>query len=221
MRGEFIRTKSGYSRESLLHYCSSSSISTYYLVDSRGFGRKGNISYIQLICKSSFDLGASHSFIVASFVLALVLESEDLSPHLFIDTSLGGRAPLDRICRGCELIIRDRRFIFYFIVLGMSGFDLILGADWLSTFHVTIDCYKRRVYIFPPKGNCFDFFGKRQEPLESYLCEPREWETISCLWASLTLDEDLTERGETPLVVCDFSDVFPEEFQDLPHKREV
>ncbi|XP_058217426.1 uncharacterized protein LOC131328503 [Rhododendron vialii] len=78
----------------------------------------------------------------------------------------GGRSPLDRICRDCELIIRDRRFSFDFIVLNMSGFDLILGMDWLSTFHATIDCFKRRVRICPPGGSCFEFVGERREPIE-------------------------------------------------------
>ncbi|XP_058217051.1 uncharacterized protein LOC131327951 [Rhododendron vialii] len=80
----------------------------------------------------------------------------------------GGRTPLDRICRDCELIIRDRRFMFDFVVLGMSGFDLILGMDWLSTFPAAIDCFKPRVCICPPEGPCFEFFGERREPLESY-----------------------------------------------------
>ncbi|XP_058202878.1 uncharacterized protein LOC131317338 [Rhododendron vialii] len=48
----------------------------------------------------------------------------------------GGRTPLDRICQDCELNIRDRRFVFDVIVLGMSGFDLILGMDWVGLFIV-------------------------------------------------------------------------------------
>ncbi|GFS40893.1 hypothetical protein Acr_00g0071070 [Actinidia rufa] len=49
-----------------------------------------------------FDSGASHSFIAASFVLALGLETEELNPPLFVDTPIGGRTSLDRICQGCE-----------------------------------------------------------------------------------------------------------------------
>ena len=90
-----------------------------------------------------FDFEASHSFIAASFVLALGLETEELNPPLFVDTPIGGRMPLDCICQGCELVILNHHFVFDFIVLGMSGFDLILGMDWLSTFRATIDCLKR------------------------------------------------------------------------------
>ncbi|KAH7838670.1 hypothetical protein Vadar_029706 [Vaccinium darrowii] len=182
---------------------------------------RGTFLLFHSFAKVLFDSGASHSFIAASFVRALELESEELSPPLFVETPLGGRTLLDRICRDCELVIRDRRFVFDFIVLGMTGFDLILGMDWLSTFHATIDCFKRRVRICPPEGNCFEFFGERREPLEPYLCEPRERESIACLLASLTLDEDMSTRGELPRVVCDFPDVFPEELPGLPPEREV
>ena len=41
-----------------------------------------------------FDSGASHYFIVASFVLTLGLETEELNPPLFVDMPIGGRTPL-------------------------------------------------------------------------------------------------------------------------------
>ena len=163
-----------------------------------------------------FDSGASHSFIASSFVLALGLETEEFSPPLFVNTPLGGRAPLDRICRGCELIILDRRVEFDFIVLSMSGFDLILGMDWLSTYRATIDCFRRRVRICTPEGGCFEFFGERREPFEPYLYESRDKGSMACLLARLTLDENSFTRGELPRVVCDFSDVFPNELPGLP-----
>ncbi|XP_058202900.1 uncharacterized protein LOC131317359 [Rhododendron vialii] len=182
---------------------------------------RGTFLLFNSFAKVLFDSGASHSFIAASFVCTLELETESMSPPLFVETPLGGRTPLDRICRNCELLIHDRRFTFDFIVLGMSGFDLILGMDWLSTFHATIDCFKRRVRICPPEGVCFEFFGERREPLEPYLCGSRERESIYPLLASLTLDEDVSARGELPLVVCNFPDVFPEELPGLPPEREV
>ena len=37
----------------------------------------------------------------------------------------------------------DHQFAFDFIVLDMSGFDLILGVDLLSSVHAHIDCYRR------------------------------------------------------------------------------
>ncbi|XP_058198534.1 uncharacterized protein LOC131314055 [Rhododendron vialii] len=101
---------------------------------------------------------------------SVVRESETISPLLFVETPLGGRMPLDRICRDCP---------------------------------------------------CFEFFEERREPLEPYLCGPRELGSVYSLLASLTLDEDAFMRGELPLVVCDFPDVFPEELLGLPPEREI
>ena len=80
-----------------------------------------------------FDSGASHSFLSASF--AWSLELDVLESPVFVDTPVGGRVRLDRICRGCEFTMGDHQFAFDFIVLDMSGFDLILGMDWLSSVH--------------------------------------------------------------------------------------
>ncbi|XP_058180099.1 uncharacterized protein LOC131298638 [Rhododendron vialii] len=168
-----------------------------------------------------FNSGASHSFIATSFACTLELEIENIRPPLIVETPIGGRSPLNRICRDCELIIRDHRFTFDFIVLNMSGFDLILGMDWLFTFHATIDCFRHRVRICPHGGSCSEFFRERREPLEPYLCGSREQESVYALLASLALDEDVSARGELPLVVCDFSDVFPKELPGLPLEREI
>ncbi|XP_057504722.1 uncharacterized protein LOC130788172 [Actinidia eriantha] len=162
---------------------------------------QGTFLLFNFFAKVLFDSGASHSFIASSFVLALGLETEEFNPPLFVNTPLDGKAPLDRISRGCELVILDRRFEFEFIVLGMSGFDLILGMDWLSTYRATIDCFKRRVRICTPEGGCFEFFGEQREPFEPYLYESRDKGSIACLLASLTLDENSFTRGELLRVI--------------------
>ncbi|XP_057495668.1 uncharacterized protein LOC130780665 [Actinidia eriantha] len=182
---------------------------------------QGTFLLFNSFAKVLFDSRASHSFIATSFVLALGLETEEFNPPLFINTPLGGRAPLDRICRGCELVILDRHFEFDFIVLGMSEFDLILGIDWLLTYRETTDYFKHRVRIYMPEGGCFEFFGERRELLEPYLYESRDKGSMACLLASLTLDENSFTRGELPRVVCDFLDVFPDKLLGLPPEREV
>ena len=75
------------------------------------------------------DTGASHSFIATSFSTALGWETSLLNPPLYIDTLIGARVLLDRVCRGCDLTIAERNFVFDFIVLDMMAFDVILGMD--------------------------------------------------------------------------------------------
>ncbi|XP_057482014.1 uncharacterized protein LOC130768940 [Actinidia eriantha] len=167
------------------------------------------------------DSGASHSFLSSSFASALELKVDVLRPSLFVESPVGGRVSLDRICRKCELVISDRLFVFDFVLLDMSGFDVILGMDWLSNFHATIDCYRRRVRVCTSEGEWFSFVGEKSDPLEPSLSDPHSRESISCILASLILDEGMITRGELPLIVSEFSDVFPKDLYGLPPEREV
>ena len=101
------------------------------------------------------DTEASHSFISASFASALGLEISTLDLPLCVDTPVGGRVLLDRICRDCDLTISERTFIFDLIVLEMSVFDVILGMDWLSTVRATIDCYHAGLLSVHPTVTIF------------------------------------------------------------------
>jgi hypothetical protein len=31
------------------------------------------------------------------------------------------------------------------VVFEMSGFDIILGMDWLSKYHASIDCFRKEI----------------------------------------------------------------------------
>ena len=76
-----------------------------------------------------FDYGASHSFISASIVIKLGLEVEALEEPLYVSSSLGIRARIGMICRGCELEISRILLIVDLRVMDMSEFDVILGMD--------------------------------------------------------------------------------------------
>ena len=168
-----------------------------------------------------FDSGASHSFLSASFAWSLELELDVLESLIFVDTRVGGRVRLDRICRGCEFTMGDHQFVFDFIVLDMSGFDLILGMYWLSSVHAHIDCYQRRVRLFSPKGLPFCVYGDRKSSVGSVLYDPKDHDSISFMLASLCLDDDSSRPAELPPVVSEFANVFPSMLPGLPPNREV
>ena len=156
-----------------------------------------------------------------SFATALGLETSVLDPPLYVDTPVGGRVLLHRICRDCDLTISERTFIFDLIILEMSVFDVILRMDWLSTVNATIDCYRRRVTVCTPDGDCFRFTGDRFDLLEPFFSDHRDRDSIAYLLASLSLSDVPTTLRVYPRVVCDFPDVFPEELPGLPPIREM
>ena len=147
------------------------------------------------------DSGASHSFISVAFACALGLRVSSLESPLSIDTPVGGRVTLDRVCRSCEFKVARRRLVFEFVLLDMTTFDVILGMDWLSTFRATIDCLRRRVTVCTPEGDCFYFVGERDDFYAPSLLSSGVWDGVGYFLASLLAEEDeiMTNGGSESL----------------------
>ena len=99
----------------------------------------------RLLARVLFNLGASHSFIVASCVRVLGLEVKTLDEPLHVSSPLGTKVRIDRICWGCELEISGILLTMDLLVMDMSEFEVILEMDWLITQRVVIDCDCMRV----------------------------------------------------------------------------
>ena len=61
------------------------------------------------------------------------------------------------ICVGATIFQGD------FIQLNLSGFDIILGINWLHTYEVKIDCKNVKVILNDEKGRELWFYGQRKE----------------------------------------------------------
>ncbi|XP_059664153.1 uncharacterized protein LOC132309916 [Cornus florida] len=162
-----------------------------------------------------FDSGASYAFITSSFARALGLEVSQLDRPLYVDTLVEGSVALSRVFWSCSITIAGRVLELNLILLEMTGFDVILGMDWLSSFRAVIDCFRGRVSICTLDGDCFCFVGdcvilfRGRDQQEFFL-------------ASLFADDDVEFYGvDYPEVVRDFLDVFPEDLTELPLHREV
>ena len=112
-----------------------------------------------------FDYDASHSFIAASCVEALGLEVKTLEELLYVNSPLGTRVSVDKICQNCELEISRILVTVDLRVLDMSEFDAILGMDWLTAHRVIIDCDRRRVTAYTPDDVCVMFQGDKHDAM--------------------------------------------------------
>ena len=79
-----------------------------------------------------FDSGASHSFIVASYVKDLGPEVETLENLLYVNSPIGTKVSVDMICRDCELEISRILLTMDLRVMDILEFNAILGMDWLT-----------------------------------------------------------------------------------------
>ena len=76
-----------------------------------------------------FYYGATHSYIVASFVEELGLEVETLKKSLYLSSPLGTRVSVQRICCNWELEISRILLTVDLRVIDMTKFDVILEID--------------------------------------------------------------------------------------------
>ena len=168
-----------------------------------------------------FDSGESHSFIAASCVRVLGLEVETLDEPLHVNSPLGTRARIDRICRGCELEISEILLKVDLRVMGMSEFEVILGMDWLMAQRVVIDCDHMRVTAYTPDGTCVVFKGNRHEASPPIVYDSRWHRPLTSWLARLPLEDEVRKDMSLPRVVCEYEDVFSNELLGLPPPRHV
>ena len=106
------------------------------------------------------------------------------------------------------------------MAIEMSGFDLILGMDWLTAKHSIIECDIYRVTLNPEFGVAVRFIGDRAElnTITSYIRI-----SLISLFALLIVSENVPEsyKIDSLPIVSDFPDVFPEDLWELPPYREV
>ena len=55
---------------------------------------------------------------------------------------MGTNSRVDRICKGCIITLANKVDLR---ILDMTGYDVILGMDWLTVYRVLIDCHHRRI----------------------------------------------------------------------------
>ncbi|XP_020243170.1 uncharacterized protein LOC109821391 [Asparagus officinalis] len=116
----------------------------------------------------------------------------------------------ESVCRRCIISLDDSEFAIDLIVLHMFEFDMILGMDKLSSYHVSIDCFAKTVSLRAYDGSelVVATSGDNQfaESFLAYVEEVILWDRSA----------DLSEMR----VVSDYQDVF-QDIPGLPPVREV
>jgi len=60
--------------------------------------------------------------------------------------------------------VNGREWLADLIALDIHDLDVILGMDWLSRYHATIDFHKKKVVFEPPNKPHFCFIGVEVKP---------------------------------------------------------
>ena len=171
------------------------------------------------------DPGATHSFVSVPFTERHQKESQPIDGRMVVFVPNGDTMISERIVPGSRLVIQNKDFPAYLIVLGIHDFDIVLGMDWLSKHKATLDCYKKEVRLVRPEEPDVISRGIRREIAPSL---------INAMTASKMLRKgcqgylafivDRRQEGtrlEDIPIVKEFPDVFPDDISGLPPDREV
>ena len=104
-----------------------------------------------------FDSGASHSFVSASSVETLHLNTNLVMDPIVVSNPVGGSAHLLVNCRDLRMSILGVGFECNAIVLGFTGYSLILAVDWLARWGAILDCERRVVRLLIRYGKTLTF----------------------------------------------------------------
>nr|GFB42430.1 hypothetical protein [Tanacetum cinerariifolium] len=172
-----------------------------------------------------FDTGATHSVISSAFASRVTTTPTLLDHVLCISTTMQDSVRITRVYRNLPLQFDDKICAINALPLDMCEFDIILGMDWLTEHHATIDCRSYRVIFGDIHAPEFIYHGSLPR---------KSMQIISTLQACTLLSHDCEgflatihdTTSDVPSIhdqpiVFDFLDVFPDELPGIPPVREV
>ena len=123
------------------------------------------------------------------------------------------------------MLVCNRKCPADLISLSINGYDVILGMDWLSTYHVLMDCKTKNIKLCIPDEPVLECdCRKSKEALEMVSGEKagkilrKGAVGFLAYIVNKPMDKDQLEQVS---VVKEFVDVFPEELDTLPPDREI
>nr|GFB14165.1 hypothetical protein [Tanacetum cinerariifolium] len=177
-----------------------------------------------------FDTGADKSFVSTAFSSLININPSTLDYSYDVELADGQIIRVNTIIQGCTSNFLNHPFNINLIPVELSSFDVMIGMDWLTTYHPVIVCDEKIV--------CVPF---RNETL-TIRCDGSNNGTqlniISCtktrkyllkgypvFLANITTktikDKSEEKRLENVPIVRDFHEVFLEDLPGLPPTRQV
>ena len=133
---------------------------------------------------------------------------------LNVNSPLGTRVSVDKICRDCELEISVILLTMDLSVIDMSEFKVILRMDWLTTNRGIIDCDRKELPPAHMMVLVLYFRGDKHDVLPQAVYDFR-WHGKLMGWlASLTLEDKVRQGLSIPRVVCEYKDFFRTSYRD-------
>ena len=110
----------------------------------------GTLRIHTLFARALIDPGSTHSFVYVSFAGLLGVSIDKMDFDLFVATPLGESVVVNQILRDCCVVIGYKEMTVDVVLLSLQDFDVILGMDWLASYHASVDCFGKQVTFSIP-----------------------------------------------------------------------
>ena len=91
-----------------------------------------------------------HSFVLVSFVGLLDMHVTAMDFDLIIATLMGDSVVTSKILKNYPVMIGYQEMSVDLVLLDHQDFDVILGMDWLASYHAFVDCFGKWVTFSIP-----------------------------------------------------------------------
>ncbi|XP_062080743.1 uncharacterized protein LOC133785531 [Humulus lupulus] len=174
----------------------------------RGAGTFDMVSSQLLVATNSAhavkDTGASHSFIVASYVDRKDRKLEPME-NVCVVSLLSGKDMMVRSwARVVPVWVESRELTVDLLVLDLDEYDVIFGMDWLTKCGAVVNCKQRKVAFNPHGEELFVFPDTTQEKNFSIISTSkfRKLRDDGCIgYLANVIDKDRVSKTQPTKVV--------------------
>jgi hypothetical protein len=149
-----------------------------------------------------FDTGATHSFVSAKFGTKIGFDLYPVS-GVYMITTPGGKISSNQVCRSVPIQMGKNLMRADLLLLDLEGMDILLGMNWMTQHHVSLDISSRIVEIDSPE----------YEPTILYL--PQQQYLNPCTYATTGI-----KLKDIP-IVYEYPDVFPDDLPGMPLDKDI
>ncbi|KAK1410455.1 hypothetical protein QVD17_36992 [Tagetes erecta] len=177
-----------------------------------------------IYAKVLFDSGANQSFIDYKFCKLLNIPLTKLGRTLEVETANGDFIKVIESLDSCFITLDGNDIPIRLLPMSLSGFDVVLGMDWLAENHACINCRPKTIMLRVPNGELIIIHGEKRAGHAGIISAFRAAKCLrkGCIayMASILVEEEKRKIENVP-VVTEFTDIFPDELPGIPPERVV
>ena len=163
-----------------------------------------------------FDPMATHSFVSLTCASRAGLVVVPLEEECYVSTPCTGVMVVLTSCPNVTMSIDDREIMADLQVLDMRDFDMILGMDWLASYHATVDCFTKAVIFRILEQTSFYLSGDVTSPPIISVTEAHKLLLKGYVGYLAAVQDTQTEgpQLEDISVIQEYPDVFSEDLSE-------